>query len=479
MAQQGRVTIEADWNEAAAIEAAGDRAVTLDVVGPVATPDDGYHVTANPQTAGSPPPGSPVGEIDIAHGTLYLGGERLDLHDDLHLPTGTETQPDWLDTETGTLWVAPDDPPTSPPTGATNELVYLLAIEQEVSAVEDPALADVALGGPDTMARLRVLQRVVRRLTQEDSCTDAWKEIKSAWAQIGLDHDPASMQLQSTATLQVGFVTDPTPATACQPVASGGYLGAENQLIRVQISSVDAYGVPTIVWGYDDATFLYELTSAVPNSGAGTTALSLAKPPVDSYHYPVPGQAVELLRDAAYLTPPDPTSPKGDGFIAAAAGAVLLTQGFDSSSNTVTVAGGALPAGYDHVNRLYLRVWEKSIQAPADTVVPLTGPGTNPGVTVTLSSAGGKFHPGDFWCFALRPSVPNLIYPARYGVAGQSPGGRPGTGMPAGHGQLAVPRLPDREPMCARVRQPRRTDRRQGRRRRLLHRQTQTRGRVR
>ena len=46
--------------------------------------------------------------------------------------------------------------------GRRHELVYLLAAEQEVSAVEDPALADVALGGPDTMQRRRILQRFVR-----------------------------------------------------------------------------------------------------------------------------------------------------------------------------------------------------------------------------------------------------------------------------------------------------------------------------
>ena len=47
--------------------------------------------------------------------------------------------------------------------GVRHELVYLMAAEQEVSAVEDPALADVALGGPDTMQRRRILQRFVRQ----------------------------------------------------------------------------------------------------------------------------------------------------------------------------------------------------------------------------------------------------------------------------------------------------------------------------
>ena len=52
-AQQGRVTVEADWNEAAAIVREHDRQLTLDVVGPVGTPDQGYAVTAVPAAGGT------------------------------------------------------------------------------------------------------------------------------------------------------------------------------------------------------------------------------------------------------------------------------------------------------------------------------------------------------------------------------------------------------------------------------------------
>ncbi|CAM5737424.1 hypothetical protein MAUB1S_02883 [Mycolicibacterium aubagnense] len=105
-------------------------------------------------------------------------------------------------------------------------------------------------------------------------------------------------------------------------MATGGYLGAENQLIRVQIASVDAAGVPTIVWGYDDATFLYTLSQTAPDN-SGHVILTLANAPVDSYHNPVAGQAVELLRDAASLTPDDPSA--HSGYIAAAAESVSLS----------------------------------------------------------------------------------------------------------------------------------------------------------
>ena len=77
IAQQGRVTVEADWNEAATIDAERDRQLTLDVVGAVGTPDGGYAVTA--VAAAGSPPALAQGDLIIGPGTLYLGGERLDL----------------------------------------------------------------------------------------------------------------------------------------------------------------------------------------------------------------------------------------------------------------------------------------------------------------------------------------------------------------------------------------------------------------
>ena len=44
--QQGRVTLEADNNEAAIIAGEALRLETIDIVGPTGTPDDGYKVGA-------------------------------------------------------------------------------------------------------------------------------------------------------------------------------------------------------------------------------------------------------------------------------------------------------------------------------------------------------------------------------------------------------------------------------------------------
>jgi Family of unknown function (DUF6519) len=396
IAQQGRVTVEADWNEAAMIGEERDRQVTLDVIGPAGTPDRGYAVTAAPPRRERSDPA--LDDLAIGPGTLYLGGERLDLTDKVRY----SAQPDWLDHSTDPIWRAPHARRDG---HSRHELVYLLAAEQEVSAVEDPALADVALGGPDTMQRRRILQHFVRCPSESATCEGSRDAFERSLADHGLAFDPAEMTVRSAARLKVSF-----PAAAGRgQSAAGGYLGAENQMIRVMIAGVDdATGQATIVWGFDDASFLYRVQTAVPDSG--TTTLTLASAPVDSYHCPQQGQAVELLRDAVKLTDTD--------YIASSAGFVSTVTGpYQPTGRTLVIADGPGQAGgysgdylvAERTPQLYLRVWQAMAEAHPGEPVPLG----DTGVCVTLTSRNG-FHVGDFWHFALRPMQPAIVYPERY-----------------------------------------------------------------
>ena len=402
VAQQGRVTVEADVNEAATIAAERDRLTTLDVVGPVGTPDQGYSVTANPSDAVAP---AIPGDLQIGAGTIYLGGERLDLD----AAVTYSAQPDWLDYSTDPLWEPPAVPSAASP---SYELVYLHAAEQEVSAVEDPALADVALGGPDTMQRLRVLQHFVRTPATSGTCGGAWQEFTGSLGAKGLQFDAQSRMIKSTTSLQVSFTNVMSTPGPCQPVATGGYLGAENQLIRVMVTDVKA-GVPTIVWGFDNASFIYRISAATYDSNSGKTTLTLASSPVDSYHYPASGQAVELLRDAVALTSTD--------YIASPRGFVSnLTANYDPLQMQLVIAGEP-PAGYMSAAtpQLYLRVWQSAVPAPAGEAIALG----DTGLAVTLESSNDVFHCGDFWLFAVRPINPSIVYPARYLAGPQPPEG--------------------------------------------------------
>jgi hypothetical protein len=341
IAQQGRVSLEADWNEAQAIGSAQAEARTVDLIGPVASADDGYRIEAVLGNDGA------TGDLRVRCGTLYVGGQRLNAPHDLLCSKQQDS--DWADCAGDPLWLEHRDD------AQPHELVYLLAREQEVSAVEDHALRDVALGGPDTAQRLRILQRVIRWPTQSATWGDAWNQvIRDHWIPRGFRPDRDTRRLKPQARLQV--MGNPLDGGE-QPVDQGSYLGPNNQLIRVQIARIDDDGVPVLVWGYDNASFLYRLVSSVVIPGSGTTRLKLATAPVDAYHQPAEHQAVEVLRSAAFLAEHD--------FMAASTGRVVeVTTAYDPGSRDVVV-GTELPDQYqrdadkaDEGAPLFLRVWQ-------------------------------------------------------------------------------------------------------------------------
>src|SRR5436305_7570993 len=90
VAQQGRVTLEADVNEAQEIAGEILRAETIDIVGPCGTPDDGYKIAA----------GGAAPDFAVGPGTMYVGGERVTW------PAGLSysSQPEWLDRDLDPLW---------------------------------------------------------------------------------------------------------------------------------------------------------------------------------------------------------------------------------------------------------------------------------------------------------------------------------------------------------------------------------------
>ena len=376
VAQQGRVTVPADFNEAQEISGEEQRAEALDFVGPVGTPDDGYAIGfSNP---------SPNFNFNIGPGTMYVGGERVTL------PSGVTyfQQPDWL---------AP-----VPAKGPKREYVFLRLEEREISAQEDSALREVALGGPDTTQRTRIMQRVVRVDTTGTDCATALAAQIKVWAAEGWDFDPDTMRLNSEARLQVAFDTSGPPPGPCEPAASGGYLGAENQLIRVRIS-----GKGKFLWGFDNASFLYRIDVV------DSDTVKLQTPPVDPFHFPRKNQIVELLRADARLA-------NGE-FVAAAQGvAMQLTSDYNPDALTIDLPS-ALPsemADPKVTPRLFLRVWEDELDFVSGTAVGL---GTT-GLTVTITAPAG-LHTGDFWAFAARPSTPVELYQNRYTDSPQPPEG--------------------------------------------------------
>jgi hypothetical protein len=392
VAQQGRVTLEADLNEAQQIASEELREETLDFVGSSGTPDNGYEVIDYKVID----PKKPSQPFDFATraGTMYVGGVRAFSTK----PIEYSNQLDWLDRVGDRDWVDPSN------TASASELVYLLLREQEISAVEDSALLEKALGGPDTTQRLRLIQHIVRLKTNSANCSSGLDEAIEIWRERGLQLDRSTLQLLSAATLKVSFSPPTTPADLCEPEARSGYLGAENQLIRVQIS-----GSKQLVWGFDNAAFLYR-AEVVSNQ-----ILRLKSRPVDDFHRPRANQAIEILRSAAQLN--------NQEYIAAATGLVTtLTAPYNPDTREVSLAA-ELSTEYSDLKqtpRLFLRVWEEVIDFTPGVAVSLG----KTGLQVTLQTTNNQpFHIGDYWQIAVRPGEPTEVYPPRYLEAPQSPNG--------------------------------------------------------
>ena len=390
VSQQGRVTLEADVNEAGRISSESTRQNALDFVGPVGTPDDGYAVSVSGST-----------DLSIGPGTMYVGGLRLQLS----TAVLQSAQPEWRDTATDPLWIPPGD-------GDLTASLALLAIEQEITAVEDPALREVALGGPDSAARTRILQRFLLMPGAATTCDTAVAQLASFWEARGRTYNAAAAMLEPRSRLKVTTLSTPPAASPCDPPSQSGYLGADNQLIRVQIT---AYNPSTqtgrLLWGWHNASTLYRCTPK------DATTVELARRPIAPEFAPATNQAVQLLMPAAAL---------GEGAISAAlvGHVATLTAPYQPDTRLVTLpAATPLPLPYrtppDNMP-LFLRLWQEDKPFTLGNAVELTGTGL--AVTITAST-GNVVSVGDYWSIAVRPQTPNAVYPERLLAAPQPPDG--------------------------------------------------------
>jgi hypothetical protein len=381
VAQQGRVTLESDWNESQLIVNEEIRTEALDFVGSSGTPDNGYEITAS-----SPNPNLPF-DFSIKKGTLYVGGIRTALNQDINY--SEQEKLDWLDRDPDSFpaWVNPASLANANP---KTEFVYLYLQEQEISAVEDSALKEIVLGGPDTMQRTRLIQKIVRFRVQANDCEAALKLAKKEWRKQGLEFDALTMRLESQTKLKVSFQPSPIPPDLCEPEARGGYLGAENQLIRVKISAAGK-----LIWGYDNGSFLYR-TKWINNN-----TLELQSRPVDAFHQPKKGKIVEVLRSIVDL--------KNKDYIAQSTGIITQLATAYSPDNKQVSLLSPLDDNYKNdPHQLFLRIWEQEISFTAGTEVTLG----DTGIKVTIQTSA-NFHVGDYWQIAVRPAAPNEIYPQR------------------------------------------------------------------
>lgn len=202
--QQGRVQLDADWNEQIDIQAHHDRTTTRDAVGPRGAPfgDAGFELSGG------------AGALQVGAGRYYVDGILCE----------NEADVDFI--------AQPDLPKATLPAQAGNYLAYLDVWQRLVTAVEDPAIREVALGGPDTGTRTQTVWQVkLQKLNSADDCA----EFEEDWEPAGA---ASTGKLCAQAQPQVEMSDDP-----CIVPPGAGYTRLENQLYRVEIhDGGESYG---------------------------------------------------------------------------------------------------------------------------------------------------------------------------------------------------------------------------------------------
>ncbi|MGN6706175.1 MAG: DUF6519 domain-containing protein [Rhodanobacter sp.] len=306
--QQGRVLLEADWNEQGQIQLQLLRTLVRDLVGPCWAAGSGFAITASTTNADGSNKPLPLTDWQLAPGHFYVDGilcvneAACTLAQQPNAPT-----PDYgvADGKSGF---------ENPPKGYA---LWLDVWERHLCAVEAPGIADVALDGVDTATRaqvvwqLRVLDQP-RAQQQLDDITTALKTRQQA-ANNSADAATIKQQLAELATLRKsldgGGQANASPCETvrqlldaratyalprlraelgpheadddpCVIAADARYRGMENQLYRVEIHQGGPAGAASFKWSRENGSVVFAITrsdlGAVADDGSAPLTVTLA-----------------------------------------------------------------------------------------------------------------------------------------------------------------------------------------------------------
>lgn len=447
--QQGRVQIDADWNEQADLQTHLRETALRDVLGQGAVPEDGggFAIQVAPASNGL------HDDLLISDGRLWIDGILCELGPGVEaliaefsednqvqiaqgeLEPGDLRQGDWIELRAAGLgndergemariteisedgrdftldrdvadagtgarlrrWTSlgsqRDLPP--PPEGAEapedgTHLVYLDAWQHHVTALEDPEIRETALGGPDTATRVRTVCQVKLLpldLQEIDEDADGIPE-----GSFGCDDDlDAWDDLVARPTGRLRARTRPVtdPEDPCQVPSGGGYVGLENQLYRIEVHDGGELGEDaTFKWSRDNGTVV---TDWLGQDGDVLRVRSVGRDHTLSFH---DAHWVELTDEGREL--------RGEPGVIVPLLKVVDEEHLQVDLTDVTVDHEDFP--------LHPKVRRWDLPATADGALPIEMVAENEGYLQLDSGIEIRFEPGtyrtgDYWWIPARAFV--------------------------------------------------------------------------
>lgn len=210
--QQGRASLDSDWNEQGVIMLEAVRAVARDLLGHHGGAGDAFRIRPHRGTDGR----TVKWDVLIGAGSYYVDGIRCENRELVSYRT--------TEVELG----CDEDQILQPGT----YIAYLDVWDRVVTALEDPELYEQALGDQDTSVRVQVMWRV-RLLALDTSTVDSPDEfLAETFARAGTTSMRARLDSRT------------------------GYTGLENRLYRVEIHAGGRSGLAAFKWSRDNGSVI-------------------------------------------------------------------------------------------------------------------------------------------------------------------------------------------------------------------------------
>ena len=372
--QQGRVQLDADWNEQAALHNYYIRSLARDLIGPHGGPADhlGFEIKPVPAEATAT---NKLFNFVIGTGRYYVDGL-------LAVNEGFATflnQPDSVITQDK------DRPPHN------DYLAYLDVWERHVNGIEDPAIVEKALNGLDTATRSQLIWEVRLAPCNADGNPD----------QILIDLATVNYSMQARVR------PESAQEKPCVTSPESMYRGPENQLYRIEIHyGRDQKGSPTFKWSRENGS----ATSAIESVGGGVITLRDGEGDADLSA----GDWVEVVDDD--YTRQERNAP------------LRQVRAYDPATRKVTVDPAPNTFGLDGTRHPYLRRWDqkktRNLPDLIDGSIPIRGAGWIPieaGIEVAFHVENEKLPPnyrdGDYWLIPARTATGGIEWPQSGGKA--------------------------------------------------------------
>lgn len=413
--QQGRVQVDADWNEQLYIQQYRTFTEAKDVIGKAGVPkeDNGFKISIS--IDGS--------DLNIAPGRIYVEGMLCEL-DDKPIKVTYFKQPYYLNPDSSFFITSPpgsplNSPPLSPiqDNGLVNMyngvyIVYIDTWQREVNFVDDPLIHEVALGEADTTTRLQnvwqvKLVRVAVADADQVNCSTSFEE----WQ---------TLSSPSSGMINVRTNRTEEDLNPCLLPPTAGYRRLENQLYRVEIQSVNATGGITFKWSRDNATVESKIEEI---NGTYLTVSSVGKDEILGFST---GQWVELIDEESSLN----GTPN------------LLMQITSLDPDTRKIGFSSSVESYKLKTNLKLRRWDQQGSTADLNGVPAIAGWINLEDGIQVKFSPGTFKPGDYWLIPARTATGEVEWPP-YAIPNLYPVEQRPLGIKHAYSKLALLKVND------------------------------------